>query len=82
MPMAHGTSMQYYINQISNHFNQCRIKLYTDNATWLKAEEINMPDNMISWFLPPYSPVLNPVEILWKYIRANYFNNQTFESLN
>lgn len=53
-----------------------------DNAAWHKTEEIIMPDNMISWFLPPYSPELNPVEILWKHIRANYFNNRTFESLD
>jgi transposase len=51
-----------------------------DNAAWHKAEEINMPDNMISWFLPPYSPELNPVEILWKHIRANYLITEHLNS--
>jgi transposase len=74
--------MQYYMNEMFRHFNQYRIILCMDNAAWHKAEEINMPDNMISCFLPPYSPELNPVEILWKHIRANYFNNRTFESLD
>ena len=82
MPTADGASMQYYMDEMSRHFNEARIILCMDNAAWHKAEDINMPDNMISWFLPPYSPELNPVEILWKHIRVNYFNNRTFESLD
>ncbi|CAN5321748.1 hypothetical protein BH20BAC1_BH20BAC1_26770 [soil metagenome] len=82
MPTADGTSMQYYMDEMSIHFHQYRIILCMDNAAWHKTEEIKMPDNMIAWFLPPYSPELNPVEILWKHIRVNYFNNRTFESLD
>jgi transposase len=72
--------MQYYMNEMFRHFNQYRIILCMDNAAWHKAEEINMPDNMISWFLPPYSPELNPVEILWKHIRANYLITEHLNS--
>ncbi|HUZ58871.1 MAG TPA: transposase, partial [Hanamia sp.] len=35
-----------------------------------------------AWFLPPYSPELNPAEMLWKHIRSNYFNNKCFETLD
>jgi transposase len=31
-------------------------------------------------FLPPYSPELNPVEMIWKHIRAKYFNNRIFDT--
>lgn len=28
------------------------------------------------------APELNPVEMIWKRIRANYFNNKTFETID
>ena len=33
-------------------------------------------------YLPPYSPELNPVELLWRQIRLKYFNNKSFETLD
>jgi len=32
--------------------------------------------------LTSYSPELNPVELLWREIRAKYFHNQFFDSLD
>ena len=29
-----------------------------------------------------YSPELNPVELIWMELRAKYFNNKPFETLN
>ena len=33
------------------------------------------------FFLPPYSPDLNPIEMLWKKTRRNVTHNRFFESL-
>jgi transposase len=32
--------------------------------------------------LPPYSPELNPVELLWREIRATHFHDKIFDSLD
>jgi len=34
------------------------------------------------FFLPPYSPELNPVEHLWEEIREKWFPNKVFKSLD
>ena len=34
------------------------------------------------WLLPPYSPQLNPVESLWKFIKGNFFKNDICEDLD
>lgn len=41
-----------------------------------------MPENIRLWFLPPYSPELNPVEIIWRQIRKTHFNNRYFNSMD
>jgi len=33
-------------------------------------------------YLPPYSPELNPVERLWKYIKQNTIKNKVYETLD
>ena len=32
--------------------------------------------------LPPYAPVLNPVEHIWEELREKYFHNKAFDSLD
>jgi transposase len=40
-----------------------------------------IPKNVHILVLPPYSPELNPVEVLWNVVRINCFANQYFETL-
>ena len=52
-----------------------------DKASWHTTKQLQIPENITIWFLPPYSPELNPVELIWRELRAKYFNNRTFKSL-
>jgi len=53
-----------------------------DNASWHTCKEIEKPENITLWNIPPYSPELNPAEHLWHYIReTKKFNNRTFDSI-
>ena len=53
-----------------------------DKAGWHTTKQLQIPKNIIVWFLPPYSPELNPVELIWRELRVKYFNNKTFNSMN
>jgi transposase len=53
-----------------------------DKAGWHTTKQLRFPQNIIVWFLPPYSPELNPVEMIWKLIRTKHFNNRIFDTLN
>lgn len=55
--------------------------LIMDGAGWHKSKDIQVPENIIILFLPPYSPELNPVEKLWQYIKENTIRNTVYESL-
>jgi transposase len=50
-----------------------------DQAGWHKAKKIVVPDNIVILYLPPYSPELNPVENLWRYMRSHHLSNRAYE---
>lgn len=42
-----------------------------DNGRWHIWSELDIPDNVILIFQPPYSPQVNPIEQLWKEIKKH-----------
>ena len=55
------------------------VVLIMDQAGWHKAKALEVPDNIVILYLPPYSPELNPVENLWHYTRGHYLSNRAYE---
>ena len=51
-----------------------------DNARFHTAKRLIIPDNIILWFQPPYSPDCNPIERLWAWIK-NKLAWQLFDDL-
>jgi transposase len=63
-----------------------KILLVLDNARYHHAKILQswlneMSDRLELFFLPPYSPDLNPIEMLWKKTRRNVTHNRYFCSL-
>ncbi len=54
-----------------------------DNGRFHQAKKLEIPDNVVLLFLPPYSPELNPIERLWQDIKAKLFCQvyQTIEDM-
>jgi transposase len=71
-----------------NDFGKKRkILLVLDNAKYHHAKIIQpwleeMKDILELFFLPPYSPDLNAIEMLWKKTRRAVTHNRFFESLD
>ena len=82
MPQANSEAMNIFLKTLSEQQENERIILCLDKAGWHTTKQLIIPKNIILWFLPPYSPELNPVELVWRELRAKYFNNKTFNSLN
>lgn len=57
------------------------ILLCCDGAAWHKLETLQVPDNIILFFIPPYTPEINPIEQIWKELRKLEFRNEIFASL-
>lgn len=64
-----------------------KILLVLDNARYHHAKILQawleeVSDILELFFLPPYSPDLNAIEMLWKKTRRNVTHNRFFESLD
>jgi transposase len=62
-----------------------KIYLILDNARWHKAKALKElfstnRDRIVRYFLPPYSPELNPVERVWRITRRQVTHNRYFQS--
>jgi transposase len=82
LPTADTEAMNLFLQVLSKRYKRQRIILCMDKAGWHTAHALQIPVNIRLWYLPPYSPELNPVEILWRQIRHNYFNNKSFDTLD
>ena len=82
MPIADTQAMNIFLKTLSEQQPNERIILCMDKAGWHTTKLLQVPKNIIIWFLPPYSPQLNPVELIWRELRTKYFNNKTFQTLD
>ena len=81
LPQVSEVAMSIFLREVSDRHPDEFILMVMDGAGWHKANALMVPDNMALFFLPPYSPQLNPVEHIWESIRENGFRNEVFNSL-
>ena len=74
-------SMNFFLEKLSEQFSNDYILLICDGAAWHKSNELIIPENIELFFIPPYTPEMNPIEQIWKEIRKRGFQNEIFDSL-
>lgn len=74
-------SMNFFLKKLSEQFSNDYILLICDGAAWHKSNELIIPENIELFFIPPYTPEMNPIEQIWKEIRKRGFQNEIFDSL-
>jgi transposase len=52
-----------------------------DGAGWHGERCVLAAPNVTLLFLPPYSPQLNPIERLWRWIQERFLANRIFETI-
>jgi len=63
----------------ANFPDKKKIYLIFDNASYNHARRVKakaLRQNIILDYLPPYSPNLNPIERLWKFVRKKFFKDK------
>ena len=80
-PNVNTDWMNLYLQKMSQWLNNKPIFIVMDQAGWHITKKLIVPDNIKIIFLPPYSPELNPVERLWKYIKDNVLKNALYEEI-
>ena len=69
---ANLKNFKKFLKRLSIKFG--KVVLVVDKASWhrsQKAVEYAEKLRIIIYFLPPYSPELNPIEQLWKWVKLN-----------
>lgn len=73
--------MNVFLIEMSRMYKNQKIVLVMDGAGWHKSKALQLPENIEIFYLPPYSPELNPVEKLWQFVKDNVLRNKTYQSL-
>ena len=82
MPTVDAEIMSLFLRHTAEVFAGDYCLMFLDRAGWHLARDLDIPPTIRLLHLPPYSPELNPVEVLWKHLRENYFGNLVMKSLD
>ena len=78
LPKVNTDCMNIFLKEFAKTASNEKVFLVMDGAGWHKSKDLNIPTII---FIPPYSPELNPVERLWKYIKQHTIKNKIFDTL-
>ncbi len=79
MPAANTHTMNIQLSDLSQQVgSDVQVLLILDQAGWHSSRGLRVPDNITLLPLPPYSPELNPIELIWRYLRQHYLSNRQY----
>jgi hypothetical protein len=81
MPYSTIECMQIFIDYVASNHSDRHILMLLDQASFHTSDKLILPDNMTFFPILAHSPELNPVEVLWLYIRTHYFKNDWFDAI-
>lgn len=81
LPYSNTSCMNIFLSKLSEQYPDDVILLCCDGAAWHKANALEIPSNIVLFFIPPYTPEMNPIEQIWKEIRKRGFRNEVFPTL-
>lgn len=80
-PKMNTEHMSQFLAQVRNTHPGEFIIMILDGSGSHKSKDLKIPENVALIRLPPYSPELNPVELIWNELRRKEFANRVFDSL-
>jgi putative transposase len=82
LPYVDTEAMNAYLADFSRHLPpEEHALMVLDRAGWHQSRSLIIPHNVTLLNLPPYSPELNPAELLWWQARSKKLSNRAYESI-
>ncbi len=81
LPWVDAQTMSLFLAHTARCFSHEYCIVFLDRAGWHIAQELQRPQNLHLEYLPAWSPELNPVEPLWRYLREHYLGHHVFPDL-
>lgn len=82
LPYCNTVCTNIFLQELSQQYTEDIVLLCCDGASWHKSNTLIVPENIVLFFIPPYTPEMNPIEQIWKEIRKRGFKNEIFSTLN
>lgn len=82
IPSCNTHAMNIFLGLVSKQYSSYNIIMTMDKAGWHRSQELEVPNNILIQHLPPYSPELNPVELLWLEVRRKHMNNEFYNNMD
>ncbi|MBF0503083.1 MAG: IS630 family transposase [Candidatus Riflebacteria bacterium] len=77
-----STVVNIHLKLISDEIpKDTHVVLVCDQAGYHKSRELEIPENITMFLLEPYSPELNPVERIWRWIKTTFLGNRIFKDI-
>ena len=73
MPYCNTDCMNIFLLELSKQFKDDVVLLCCDGAAWHNSKTLEIPENIVLFHIPPYTPEMNPIEQIWKEIRKMGF---------
>lgn len=80
LPEVNIEMMSIYLQELANAYEGKKILIFMDRAGWHTSKKLSIPATIQIEPLPPYSPELNPVELLWQWLRKHACRNRMFST--
>lgn len=82
LPEVSTAAMNLYLADFSKQLPaEEHALMVLDGAAWHTARKLSILKNITLLVQPPYSPELNPMELVWGNGRRNYFCNRNYETI-
>lgn len=83
LPEVNLAMSQMFFERLSEHLGPDRHAVVVlDGAGWHGERCVAAAQNITLLVLPPYSPQLNPIERLWRWLKEHFIANTVFASLD
>jgi transposase len=83
MPYANTWTMNLYLKDFSKHLpKNVHALIVMDGAGWHNTKALEIPGNVSILLLPPYSPELNPAELIWRQLRQRKLSNRIYATID
>ena len=82
LPQCNTVCMNIFLAEVSSAYPNDYILMVADNAAWHKSKGLIVPENIEIFPLLPYTPELNPIEMIWDELREKWFRNELFITLD
>ena len=81
LPSNNTHCMSLFLERLGQEYADDIILLLCDGASWHTSHDLNVPDNIVLFQIPPHTPEMNPMEQIRKELRGRGFRNELFNSL-